>query len=324
MPENSHNPYYDFVKKYAAGRERIVFRPEEVDVGRADQAAKDWLVACGETVSSLPRRDVCTLYVYTSTVHYVAVDFLRNDVVGKLYDLPEWPAHATTLAFQGVDLASYVKPSMAGSLEAATLRKALKAGAAMKRPALWTERTAAAFFEARDSPVRAALLDAKSILSKRLFSELARRAAMASDGILFYVQAADVLSEVRSLDDYLAVMPDISAGTWRKIVAKFVVDMDSIIARMPATRSPLVTYRGTNGTKAATTTRDPAYVSTSLSVEQAKHFSGKRCCMTVARLKTGGSAIPLMCVSRYPVELEILLPRRKDRSFVTFESMKSR
>lgn len=323
LPENSHDPYYDFIRKYAAGQGRISFRPEEVDVGRANQATKDWLVACGEAVSRLPRRDVCTLYVYTSTMYYVANDFLRKGVVANMYYLPEWTAQATTLAFQSMDIASYVKPSMTGSAEAVALRKAVAAGAAMKRPIPWTERTATAYFEARDSPVRKALLDAKPILSKRLFSELARDAAMGSTGIMFYAQAKDIVNEVRSLDDYLRVIPDISVGTWRKIVTKFITDMDSIIARMPVIKSLMVTYRGTQGTKAAETNRDKAYVSTSLSADQAKHFAGKRCCMQVAHLKAGGRALPLMYVSRYPVELEILLPHLKDRAIVTFKNMNS-
>ena len=71
VPE-SNDPYYEFIKKYCAGRARIDFCAVDVDVGHVDQATKDWLVACGEAVSRLPRRDVCTLYVYTSTMHYVA------------------------------------------------------------------------------------------------------------------------------------------------------------------------------------------------------------------------------------------------------------
>ena len=320
VPETD-DPYFEFIKKYCAGRARIDFRAEDVDVGHVDQATEDWLVACCEAVSRLPRRDVCTLYVSTSTLYYVAVDFLRKGVVGKLYDKPaEWTRHAAALAFQGMDIASYIKPSMVGSATAVAVRKAIDTGAAMKRPVPWTEASATKFFEARESPVRAALLDAKPALSNRLFAELERQSAMASNGIMFYAQAKDVVPGVRNLEDYLRVIADIRAGTWRKIVSKFVADMDSIIARMPVTDSVIVTYRGTAGTKAAATRTDPAYVSTSLSAKQAKHFAGKSCCMQVARLKQGCRAIPLMCVSRYPVELEILLPRLKNRAFVTFEN----
>lgn len=322
LPEKSHDPYYDFVKMYCAGRARIEFRAEDINVPQdVDQATKDWLAACGEAVSRLPRRDVCTLYVYTSTMYYVAVDFLRKGVVGKLYETPaEWTRHAAALAFQGMDIAPYVKPSMTGTAAAVALREAIEAGAAMKRPKLWIKPTAIAFFEAREAPVREALLDAKPALSSRFFAELARRAAMGSPGVMFYTQAKDVVPGIRSLDDYLRVMANIRAGTWRKIVAKFVADMDSIISRMPAMESAIVTYRGTVGTKAAKTTLDPAYVSTSLSVDQAKYFAGKWCCVQVARLKAGCRAIPLMCVSRYPVEMEILLPRLKNRALVTFEN----
>lgn len=320
MPKRN-DPYYEFIRKYCAGRARIDFRAEDIDVHHVDQTTQDWLVACCEAVSRLPRRDVCTLYVYTSTMSYVAINFLRKGVVDKLYEYEptEWSRHAAVLAFEGMDLASYIKPSMAGSAAAVAVRKAIDAGAAMKRPAPWTEASATKFFEARESPVRAALLAAKPALSNRLFAELERRAAMASPGLMFYAQATDVVPGVRSLSDYMRVMADIRAGTWRKIVAKFIADMDSNLARMPVTKSVIVTYRGTVGTKAAATSRDPAYVSTSLSADQAKHFAGKSCCMQVARLRAGCRALPLMCVSRYPVELEILLPRLKNRAFVTFE-----
>ena len=91
-----------------------------------------------------------------------------------------------------------------------------------------------------------------------LFSDLAWHAATSSKGISFYAQAEQVVPEIGSLEDFVRVLPSISEDTWRKIVSKFVDDLDNIIGRMPATKSDLKLYRGTEGVKAKVSSRDPS------------------------------------------------------------------
>lgn len=92
---------------------------------------------------------------------------------------------------------------------------------------------------------------------------------------------------------------------WRKVLAQFVQDMKEIFKGAPQLPEPMAVYRGL--TKRPTAMK--GYVSTTLSKGTANNFVDKKtkCCVQTIKLAKGTRVLPLMVMSRYADEFEILL-----------------
>jgi hypothetical protein len=165
-------------------------------------------------------------------------------------------------------------------------------------------------------------------------------AAYRADGIVLYQQARVVFAEARadrmllrlprgasdatrarvaraanlsSLEAYATVLPHITPFGWRKVIERFVADLDAAFGRMPPTPHALAVYRGVGIPREAS---DPAYLSTSMSRRTAADFAAEGCphCLAEITVPAGSRVLPMLTVSRYR-EQEVLLPRGERGSY---------
>ena len=101
----------------------------------------------------------------------------------------------------------------------------------------------------------------------------------------------------------------ITAEGWRAILVQCVADLDALFARAPPLPSPVVVFRGTKR-QARQEPRGAWYASTSMRREVAEGFANKESPMVLAvDVPRGARPLPLCMVSRYPPEVELLLPK---------------
>ena len=159
-------------------------------------------------------------------------------------------------------------------------------------------------------------LQAKAVFTEaRAARMLLRLPQGASDALRARVARAANLS---SLEAYATVLPHITPFGWRKVIERFVADLDAAFGRMPPTPHALVVYRGVGTPREAETLgSDPAYLSTSLSRRTAVDFAAEGCprCLAKITVPAGSRVLPMLTVSRYR-EQEVLLPRGENKRVV--------
>ena len=126
----------------------------------------------------------------------------------------------------------------------------------------------------------------------------------------YYEKTCVFLHQLRVLD--VTTLPQwrnrcltMSLPEWRKVLVQFVQDMKGIFKAAPPLPTPMKVYRGL--TKRPTAMK--GYVSTTLSKGAAKNFINHKtkCCVQTIELSKGTRVLPLMVISRYADEFEMLL-----------------
>lgn len=126
----------------------------------------------------------------------------------------------------------------------------------------------------------------------------------------YYEKTCVFLHQLRVLD--VTTLPQwrnrcltMSLPEWRKVLVQFVQDMKGIFKAAPPLPAPMKVYRGL--TKRPTAMK--GYVSTTLSKGAAKNFINHKtkCCVQTIELSKGTRVLPLMVISRYADEFEMLL-----------------
>jgi len=301
---DSAYPSYDFIKWYAAGRRKIAWASVTIE-------GNTWLTSACEAVSRLPRALLCTLHVYTTQLFGVVTEALRHPSHRQtLYDAAPWETHAQNILVRKRTLPQHTQLAQVRHCLAAfkLLRKE-------KRTEAWYQKRAVL-----DKQFEQALTAARPYLSA-LDKAIEHERFKCSPGIVLYCQArvlfrgqpskyATVGQAVDSLAQYRRIMPYITWSGWQRLLALFIRDLDSVFHKMPP--SPrIVLYRGTKDSNLSRMRTDPAYLSTTLSKQVATDFTDDKtdCCVTRITVKQGSQVIPLLGITRYRSELEVLLPR---------------
>ena len=119
--------------------------------------------------------------------------------------------------------------------------------------------------------------------------------------ILFYPQIQACLPHIKTLNDLTHQLANITCKQWKCIYQKYITDLDDLFDQIPPLFTRAIVYRGEKKTNLCLF---PIYKSTTLSRKQAADFGKVRQIV----LEKGSHVIPLFLVSRYFVELEILVP----------------
>jgi hypothetical protein len=339
-------PSYDFIEWYCAGRRKIAFNNQKVDV---DPAVAAWLAAACKAVAALPRQQLCTLHVYSTQMFDLITNALRDPTnmehYKELYNPPDWDSSAfyvlkgfrkdTSAAqlMKFVDSRYRSRPEVAQILPALVAIQQVNKNRPPKDMSEAKEEWAAweIPYKAAQQALRGALVASRPYFTPAFNAAVSDRDQKMNDGVVLYTQAcaffrepgsskfltttdATVLKTARNmktLAHFKKVMPHISIDGWQRLVARFILDVDTIFEKMPALPSALAVYRGTREDNLPRMRADPSYVSTSLATEVADRFTddATKCCMARITVPPGDKAVPLLVVSRYWQEFEILLPR---------------
>ena len=97
-----------------------------------------------------------------------------------------------------------------------------------------------------------------------------------------------------------------TAAGWRAILVQYVADLDALFARAPRLPSAVVVFRGATQRE----NRGAWYTSTSMRRAVAEQFAKEGHVLSVD-VPRGARVLPMCMVSRYPPEVELLLPRTK-------------
>lgn len=149
-----------------------------------------------------------------------------------------------------------------------------------------------------------------------------RIAPTTEDRLAFILQARKIVPGIDTIDDYRRNFFRITEYEWKQIAEAFMADVDASFAFMPPVprtgsgREGLLVYRGGKDCEhVRRSADDEAYLSTTLSPSIAADFGrGKKGCVAELRVPSGRKVLPLLNITRYPAELEILLPRVKGGS----------
>ena len=99
-----------------------------------------------------------------------------------------------------------------------------------------------------------------------------------------------------------------TAAGWRAILVQYIADLDALFARAPPLPYAVVVYRGVKQKEA----RGAWYTSTSMRRDVAAEFANKDSPIVLSiDVPRGTRLLPMCMVSRYPPEVELLLPKTK-------------
>lgn len=300
------DPQTAFTKDYVIGKRPIVFKGKVMKGLPAG-----WKVPC-DALPKLSRRQLCALYLYTTQMYEIVSTFLRSGRLDasrfKVNDLAAWPTYVSVFS-DGMLPSEFI--TKYADKRAVSTRAALEAKAALR-----ANRSSVTDWDAYgrestkvDRAIASAVKKESSFFSKAFHARMRENVVEASDGFMFYDQAVRVLGLKKrlSLTQWRAVLPGIDAKAWRRIMEQFVRDIDSVFEAMPG--APKATlYRGTRG---AVPSANASYTSATLKRSVARDFIDPEadCCVITIKVPAGGKVVPLFGLSRYPVELEVLLPR---------------
>lgn len=308
--ENPPNPYYEFVRQYAAGRTKMKWRKMRVDVSIQQ---KMWLDACSNALKALTRRELCTLYVYTTQAYATITDGLRNN--GK-FDVRSFQQKQADEWLYGLAVCiTYIKNQRQDIM--------LK---------LFVGATPVDILNAFKDSVNAYLLDKTETTNKDIHDRFAKlRPYFASkfskkchelalefhEGLIFYNQIVSVMKPPsHSITFIKTILPKLNASDWQTILHQFVVDLDALFTKLPPVPTTFNVFRGTRSRISQNQLlHDAAFSSTTLSRKVAQGFMDetRKCCVHTIRVPKGTHVLPVMLISRYYGELELLLPRKVTR-----------
>ena len=282
-------------------------------------------------LTKLPRRLLCALYTYSTQSYQVTNDILRNPALRKRLDVvlggkgqrSEWSAFVPALTDGRTPqqfVSSFVNKDTRARSHAdklLTLVNELKlALAALKTSSKQSYAADMAKYNAKARTLSHFCRAHATMFIPKFHSTLRTSAATSgAEGVVFYDQAKRVLG-IAKLSDWIDRLPAVTNVEWNKIFDTFVADVDEAIERMPATDQQVVLFRGFSEPKAVAkvttlaTMADPAYASTSLDKTVATTFAkGSGGSVKKIEVPIGSRIAPLVGITRYPFEKEILLPR---------------
>lgn len=284
------NPAYDFIRRFLAGREPIVWTREKQSLTTNDPT---WLLECCNEIAGLSRAELCVLHIYSTQAYSRVTHFLRGASPKELdlvYDSScEWKAGEMPMLANV--RANNQSRYLSSSVDPVALRALLAA---------WRAPRSEAEFEM--------CLQRYSALRPYFTPKFLRVCRIQSvrfhGGVMFAAEAG------MSLASFEKAIPQMTSWDWQRIVRKFVKALDAIFQKMPPCRKTFYVYRG-EGADAKSVRRgwigSPSFVSTSLGQSIALDFA--RPTMVRITVPKGSRVLPLLCVSRYR-EQEMLLPRR--------------
>lgn len=313
--------------------EPLPWRRMEVDVDT--DVDPTWLAATARYVRRLRGTGILTLYAYTTPYYSYVLDLLRG---GTRYtelallapaDLQQdrsgiaragvwklWAAEAKADA-KTRGAARTLESTLPQDI-AARVRAHLAAKGAIDRT---SEESAERGFAAWNAECDALLDAARPHVDARFWTRV--RMALAKQEWQWSCVFAHAARALRKrhlsqapasrgrtpLSRFKAAFPYITAEGWRAILVQYVADLDALFARAPPLPSPVVVFRGTKR-KARQEPRGAWYASTSMRREVAEEFANKESPMVLAvDVPRGARPLPLCMVSRYPPEVELLLPK---------------
>ena len=299
--EGGQNPLVDFVRQYIAGRRTIVFSPKELPV-------KDtgWLASTCEAMRQLPRRQLCALYLYSTTIDYMISAFLRTGALPTVARVSSWPTHVYPFAAAHTrNLKRFRSEYNAGPALLAQLDRfaAHRAGTPNEqRTKEWYDRA-----DAIGHDINAAARRESKTLSAAFHADVLDFMMENSDAYALFDQARRVLPGVGTLAKWKRAMPTVTQSDWTRIMATYVQDADAVFDALPALPKAMTVYRGARG---RVRVKNASYTSTTLAKQVAKNFTGPSgCCIRSIRIPAGTHVVPMLPITRYSGELEILLPR---------------
>ena len=136
------------------------------------------------------------------------------------------------------------------------------------------------------------------------------------DRIIYFPQARKIIPSLKELNDFVLKMHKIKQKQWHRIMQEYIKDFDRLFNIFPKVPISLTLFRGEREEKGGDEKHKHkqkqlcSYLSTSLSKEIVHSFGIIR----EINMPKGANVIPIMFVSRYPVEYEILLPRNKNNN----------
>ena len=282
--ENPTNPYLLFVKQYSAGTKRIKWENKRMNLKTEDPV---WVKKACRKIMQLSRYDLCTLYTYTTQSYSVVTGLLRHKgdrasyITGLVHNRDgEWLYGSDEL----LDKSSYLNKTV-------------------------DEKLVIAYKNAKT--------DRKWVLVNSLYSKLKpfftkdflkichKKSVEFNRGMLFYPQAARLYA-LNSLSEFKRIILVLTNEDWIGILDMFIDDMDAIFDKMPPTEIVMSIFRGVGMKRLK---KDASFASTTLSKEIAQSFVEK-CCVHHLRIPIGTKMVPLIPITRYFAEQEILLPRR--------------
>jgi len=247
--------------------------------------SKEWLNACHDYFfRKLTRGELVTLYAYTTQLFYIINDFVAG---GKMYrdEIVRVDVAKTTpdvwhgVALDALRTLPEVKPFDAQLRKATTELQAKQ-----------VHKEFLAFL--REKP--------KGWQAARIQKEIDD--AFVSNYCIFVHQGRTL--GIHTLAQFKKEMLSFTPGQWRRILTQFVKDMKTIFMHAPPLQETMQLYRGVK-----TRRRRRGFVSTTLSKSIAKDFMDetKKCCVVEMVAEKGRHVLPLFLLSRYKVELEVLL-----------------
>jgi hypothetical protein len=256
-----------------------------------------WLLQACEYVKTLSKRQQTCLFAY-STPEFWTINVHKSGVDASSHLLWEPIEDYSYLAYELL-IAKDRDQLFTGDLrEALSLRRKVKS---LKRQP--------DAFDAYDAAFRDfAKLVGPERYTDRFYARAEELAVRQSPAILFYDQFNDLFGPL-TLREYFKRIPHVSQAQWKAVLDLFVEELDALILGTPPTPSPVVLYRGTKGKRVRSRR---TYTSMTLSKEVAKEFAD--CRLHELRFPKGSRLLPMMCASRYSMELEVLaLPSARYR-----------
>ncbi len=309
----------------------LPWREVEVDVDTDVDRA--WLARAARFVRGLRGHELLTLYTYTTPAFADVLDMLRGGAqYAERAIAPAAELVASRAARHGA-VAMWKADAKRGALGAtmpAELAALVEAHlGAFGRIDFSDEATARAALGAWDGATDALVARAHAALgapfARRVHAWYVRdrwqwgclfaHAARALGGAAGGVRGARGAREGKRRGEtawarFRRVFGRVTAAGWRAILEQYVRDLDALFARAPALRAPMVVFRGTNASAEAARPRGGSYASTTMVRAVAHEFADKASPLVLSiDVPRGARPLPMCMVSRYPPEVELLLPR---------------
>lgn len=315
------NEYISFVKHYSAGKDKILWETKSLQLMIGDP---EWLSAACESITRLSRYELCTLYTYTTQMYSVVTGYLRHKCSTpfdtQLVHNPEeeWLA--------GYDILLSPKRSKAALLDLTGKvdKELVAAWKQAKAIQITSEETA----EAKWALEKTCYTALRPYFTTGFLKRCRDNLIDTNQGILLFPQAVRVFKmtpsafpktvrKLTSLRDFKRAIPVMDNTVWTTLLKQFVNDVDSIIQKMPTTTRVMSCFRGVpHRISMKDMLADPAYISTTLSNKIASSFVDRddlKCCVYRFTLPIGSKMLPMMPVTRYSAEQEVLLPRHRGK-----------
>ncbi len=326
-------PNYEFSKLHTVQRKplKVGRISVKLDSDQHKQLIESWLKECADVVQGMPHDSVCVLYAYTTTTFHAVQGRLRSPKTQNLrVDLGCHPVTHQDALFN-VATESNINDIVKNTYEdSSRLKEALEAWRTRPRgnngddedEATYEERQALfeTLYKTLEDQLKRVPKEAFTAKFLRSVDQYQKTSTLHGPaGWIFAPQIWRRFGDRTKKRPTLAKLRDLIANhmtteaRWRAVLDDYIRDLDAIFDQMPPLPADLVVYRGVHGKKyaAGKSIRDAGYVSTSVRRDIAQGFASKKkkCCLQQIKVPAGTRVVPLIFVSRYYAEQEILLPR---------------